>query len=237
MTPVDIWLPWCADEIITLREYNWGQVSMYAYPDCVIDPHNCTRRQCQLRNFGTPQEIPLPVRSVDSSMRELGHTQLMILKLDTEVCEYSIYMHALILLVAVKWLQLSIHQLVLYAVPIFCHLPLSCALSTIYSIIKTPLCIGFQVSHVGISHFKWCLSLHGSTFTRMASFWFWLAVRSWCLTSFKCTGTIVATRMRPPSIVLDPFTRWLPSKDKLYVDMNVMLRYNLAAFQRENGVS
>ena len=41
-----------ADENITLREYNWDQVSIYSYPSMVVaNPKNCTGGDCRLKYF------------------------------------------------------------------------------------------------------------------------------------------------------------------------------------------
>eukprot|EP00547_Thalassionema_nitzschioides_P000969 CAMPEP_0194205432 /NCGR_PEP_ID=MMETSP0156-20130528/4700_1 /TAXON_ID=33649 /ORGANISM="Thalassionema nitzschioides, Strain L26-B" /LENGTH=456 /DNA_ID=CAMNT_0038931697 /DNA_START=8 /DNA_END=1378 /DNA_ORIENTATION=- len=78
-----------ADETITLREYNWGQVSIYHYPESVINPQNCTvSGHCRYHKHKAQKVHQLPVRSVDSIMKELGHDRVAVLKLDVEGSEY-----------------------------------------------------------------------------------------------------------------------------------------------------
>jgi FkbM family methyltransferase len=80
-----------ADETITLREYNWEQVSIYSYPHYVVaNPRNCTNSHCRFQKF-PPQKIhSLPVRSLESLMAELKHDWVDVLKLDVEGSEYRI---------------------------------------------------------------------------------------------------------------------------------------------------
>jgi FkbM family methyltransferase len=78
-----------ADENITLREYNWDQVSIYSYPTKVImDPRNCTDGACRSHRFPPQKLHTLPVRSVASIMAELNHHKVSVLKLDVEGSEY-----------------------------------------------------------------------------------------------------------------------------------------------------
>jgi FkbM family methyltransferase len=78
------------DETITLRKYNWGQVSIYSYPQAVIaDPRNCTDGACRSQMFSEQELIQLPVRSVGSIMKEFGHSQIDVLKIDVEGSEYQ----------------------------------------------------------------------------------------------------------------------------------------------------
>jgi FkbM family methyltransferase len=78
-----------ADETITLREYNWGQVSIYSYPTVVVaNPRNCTDGACRFKRFPEQQLHPLPVRSVTSIMKEFGHSRIDLLKIDVEGSEY-----------------------------------------------------------------------------------------------------------------------------------------------------
>jgi FkbM family methyltransferase len=77
------------DETIMLREYDWGQVSIYSYPDMVLaDPRNCTEGHCRYKRFPQQKLHPLPVRSVESLMKEFGHERIDMLKLDVEGSEY-----------------------------------------------------------------------------------------------------------------------------------------------------
>ncbi len=80
-----------ADEEITLREYNWNQVSIYSYPTSVVaNPRDCKNGSCRLQRFPKQKLHQLPVRSVDSLMKEFGHDHVDILKIDVEGSEYRI---------------------------------------------------------------------------------------------------------------------------------------------------
>jgi FkbM family methyltransferase len=81
------------DEEIILREYDWGQVSIYQYPSSVVNGNDCYVDgphvdKCRFHKFGDQKQHKLPVRSVESIMKELGHEQISILKLDVEGSEY-----------------------------------------------------------------------------------------------------------------------------------------------------
>jgi FkbM family methyltransferase len=77
------------DETISLNEYNWDQVSIYVYPDMVVNPEECNKSgHCRYHKYPAQKVHKLPVRSVQSIMKELGHTHLDILKLDVEGSEY-----------------------------------------------------------------------------------------------------------------------------------------------------
>ena len=78
-----------ADELITLREYDWQQVSIYSYPKWVVaKPRNCTNSGCRFQKFKPQKLHNVPVRSVGSIMAELGHDRVDVLKLDVEGSEY-----------------------------------------------------------------------------------------------------------------------------------------------------
>jgi hypothetical protein len=75
-----------ADETISLREYNWEQISIYSYPHYVVaNPRNCTNSHCRFQKFPPQKLHPLPVRSLESLMAELKHGWVDVLKLDVEV--------------------------------------------------------------------------------------------------------------------------------------------------------
>ena len=82
------------DETIELREYDWGQVSIYQYPASVINASNCHpddgpyKGKCRFSKFGRQKIHPLPVRSIPSLMQEFGHERIDVLKLDVEGSEY-----------------------------------------------------------------------------------------------------------------------------------------------------
>jgi FkbM family methyltransferase len=78
------------DETIILRKYNWGQVSIYSYPQAVLaEPRNCTDGACRSKKFGDQELLQVPVRSVGSLMKEFGHNRIDILKIDVEGSEYQ----------------------------------------------------------------------------------------------------------------------------------------------------
>jgi FkbM family methyltransferase len=85
------------DGSVRLNEYDWGQVSIIRFPlevqkncsstsagNCALDLH-----PYQLQTF------MLPVRTLDTIMKELGHDHVDILKLDVEGSEYAFLEHAL----------------------------------------------------------------------------------------------------------------------------------------------
>jgi hypothetical protein len=58
-----------ADETISLREYNWDQVSVYRYPERVLNVNDCNADgACRYKFFTSQKDHKLPVRSVDSLM-------------------------------------------------------------------------------------------------------------------------------------------------------------------------
>lgn len=77
-----------SDETIELKEYNWGQVSIYNYPTRVVDPTQCTKGQCKYKMFPVQKTHQLPVRGLDSIMKEFGHEHIDVLKVDIEGSEY-----------------------------------------------------------------------------------------------------------------------------------------------------
>jgi FkbM family methyltransferase len=78
------------DQTIMLRKYNWGQISIYSYPQYVLaEPRNCTDGACRSKKFGEQELIEVPVRSVGSLMKEFGHNRIDILKIDVEGSEYQ----------------------------------------------------------------------------------------------------------------------------------------------------
>jgi FkbM family methyltransferase len=83
------------DGSVRLNEYDWGQVSIIRFPleiqkncsasgNCALDFH-----PYQLQTF------MLPVKTLDTIMKELGHDHVDILKLDVEGSEYAFLEHAL----------------------------------------------------------------------------------------------------------------------------------------------
>jgi FkbM family methyltransferase len=77
------------DEDVRLREYDWGQVSLYKYPSTVVDPKHCNEHgQCRYKRFNEQQQFTLPVKTLSTVMKELGHSRVSLLKLDIEGSEY-----------------------------------------------------------------------------------------------------------------------------------------------------
>jgi len=77
------------DGDITLREYDWGQVSIMEFPIRVIDTTNCTSNGDCRYNFHTQKSFNIPVRTLSTLMKQLGHHHVNLLKLDVEGSEYS----------------------------------------------------------------------------------------------------------------------------------------------------
>mmetsp|Transcript_4300 Transcript_4300/g.4998 ORF Transcript_4300/g.4998 Transcript_4300/m.4998 type:complete len:397 (+) Transcript_4300:47-1237(+) len=77
------------DGDITLREYDWGQVSIMEFPQRVIDTKNCTSNGNCRYNFHTQKSFTIPVRTLSTLMKQLGHQHVNLLKLDVEGSEYS----------------------------------------------------------------------------------------------------------------------------------------------------
>jgi len=78
------------DGDVTLFEYNWGQVSMMQYP-LYINHTSCIddgRMHCRIE-APRQSEFKLPVRTLMSVMRELGHKHISVLKIDAEGAEYA----------------------------------------------------------------------------------------------------------------------------------------------------
>jgi FkbM family methyltransferase len=77
------------DGDITLREYDWGQVSIIEFPKRVIDLTNCTDGNCRYHFHDQQKSFQIPVRTLQTLMKQLGHTHVHLLKLDVEGSEYS----------------------------------------------------------------------------------------------------------------------------------------------------
>lgn len=86
------------DGTIVLHEYNWNQVTIYQYPTFVVNKQKCSNQtgQCKERYFDEQEQHELPVRSLPSLMKELGHTKIDILKIDVEGSEYRVLESAII---------------------------------------------------------------------------------------------------------------------------------------------
>jgi len=87
------------DGMVKLNEYDWGQVSIIRFP---LQLHkNCTKSNattgnCDLDFYGGHRQgFALPVKTLDTIMKELGHDHIDILKVDVEGSEYAFLEHAL----------------------------------------------------------------------------------------------------------------------------------------------
>lgn len=78
-----------SDGTVTLQEYNWGQVSILRMPDYTVNCKNKTDK-CALEHHDS-KEFKLPVKTLPTIMKELGHKgrDIDILKIDVEGSEYS----------------------------------------------------------------------------------------------------------------------------------------------------
>jgi FkbM family methyltransferase len=77
------------DGILELREYDWGQVSIIEFPTLVVNPTRCNQNdQCNYTRYNQQGKFKVPVRTLSTLMKELGHNRIDLLKLDVEGSEY-----------------------------------------------------------------------------------------------------------------------------------------------------
>lgn len=77
------------DEDLVLREYNWGQIALYQYPAQIIDPTRCDETgHCKYHFFKQQGTVKVPVQTLATTLKELGHERITLLKLDVEGSEY-----------------------------------------------------------------------------------------------------------------------------------------------------
>lgn len=78
------------DGVVTLKEYNWGQVSILRYPSYVLDCKKEGGADCDL-NYHESKSFQLPVKTLPTVIKELGHVgrTIDILKVDVEGSEYA----------------------------------------------------------------------------------------------------------------------------------------------------
>lgn len=78
------------DGVVTLKEYNWGQVSILRYPSHVLDCKKEGEANCDL-NYHESKSFQLPVKTLPTVIKELGHVgrTIDILKVDVEGSEYA----------------------------------------------------------------------------------------------------------------------------------------------------
>jgi FkbM family methyltransferase len=77
------------DGMLELREYDWGQVSIIEFPTRVVDLTRCEGGQCKYTFHNAQKSFDIPVRTLSTVMKELGHTRIDLLKLDVEGSEYA----------------------------------------------------------------------------------------------------------------------------------------------------
>jgi hypothetical protein len=79
-----------------LLEYDWGQVSIIEFPNRVVDTTNCTPTgQCRYRFHEPQRAFSIPVKTLPTFVRDLGHDgrRITLLKLDVEGSEYALLEH------------------------------------------------------------------------------------------------------------------------------------------------
>jgi len=78
------------DGEVTLREYDWGQVSIIEFPKRVVNTNDCdSRGNCKYTFYNQQGSHQLPVRTLDTIMKSRGHFRINLLKLDVEGSEYA----------------------------------------------------------------------------------------------------------------------------------------------------
>lgn len=79
------------DGNIKLYEYNWGQVSLLKYP-MYLNHSTCLedgRTHCTMEK-PAQESFTLPVRTLPSIMKQLGHKHISVLKIDVEGAEFAL---------------------------------------------------------------------------------------------------------------------------------------------------
>lgn len=164
-----------ADEILELKEYNWDQVSLYQYPPSVVNPQNCTNSgHCKYNRYKVQNIHKLPVRSVESIMKELQHDRITILKLDVEGSEYRM----------------------------------------LENIIDSGICRKIDQIVLEWHHYEFDLRYGASS-----------------IPIHNVFHTMLKEKCGLEQFWIHDPTGW-PSNEKLYADMGIILRYNLASFKR-----
>ena len=85
------------DGDLELKEYDWGQVSIIRYPSFTVDCEGYDPllkgqgKGCKLLATGTQKSFKLPVKTLPTIIKELGHEgrTIDILKVDVEGSEFS----------------------------------------------------------------------------------------------------------------------------------------------------
>ena len=77
------------DGTLTLREYDWDQVSILEFPLRVVNPDDCNSKGMCRYNFHKKQGThQIPVTTLQTVMKQLHHDRITLLKLDVEGSEY-----------------------------------------------------------------------------------------------------------------------------------------------------
>jgi FkbM family methyltransferase len=78
-----------------LLQYDWGQVSIIEFPTHIVDVTNCTDGACRYIKHQPQKEFHIPVKTLPTLVKELGHTnrRITVLKLDVEGSEYALLEH------------------------------------------------------------------------------------------------------------------------------------------------
>jgi len=78
------------DGSLELREYDWGQVSIIQFPTRTVDVTQClTDGQCKYHKFEGQKKFLIPVKTLSTIMKELGHKRINLMKIDVEGGEYT----------------------------------------------------------------------------------------------------------------------------------------------------
>jgi FkbM family methyltransferase len=77
------------DGDLTLREYDWDQVSIIEFPQRVVNPNDCNKAgMCKYHFHNKQATHKIPVTTLSSIMSKLKHERVTLLKLDVEGSEY-----------------------------------------------------------------------------------------------------------------------------------------------------
>ena len=77
------------DGMLELREYDWGQVSIIEFPTRVVDVTRCEGQNCKYTFHKKQGSFNIPVKTLATIMKELGHQRINLLKVDVEGGEYT----------------------------------------------------------------------------------------------------------------------------------------------------
>ncbi len=77
------------DGNVDLFEYEWGQVSIVQMPHTYVQCDHA-QKSCEAKDFeGLRGKFSLPVKTLKTIMKELGHDRVDLLKVDVEGSEYA----------------------------------------------------------------------------------------------------------------------------------------------------